>query len=61
MSKQGIILEGRYSEWKYYNSDHAFLAGKKGAKRVQELRALRDSASFPDLSQVAQVDRIAAD
>jgi len=61
MSKQGIILEGRYSEWKYYNSDHAFLAGKKGAKRVQELRALRDSASFPDLSQVAQMGRVAAD
>ena len=26
-----IILSGRYSEWEYYNSDHAFLAGKKAA------------------------------
>ena len=26
-----IILAGRYSEWEYYNSDHAFLAGKKAA------------------------------
>ena len=41
MSKQDIILEGRYSEWEYYNSDHAFLAGKTGAKRVQELRAAK--------------------
>ena len=27
-----IILAGRYSEWEYYNSDHAFLAGKKAAE-----------------------------
>jgi len=39
MSRHGIILEGRYSEWEYYNSDHAFLAGKKGADRVRELQA----------------------
>jgi UDP-galactopyranose mutase len=26
-----IILAGRYSEWEYYNSDHAFLAGRKAA------------------------------
>jgi len=30
-----IILAGRYSEWEYYNSDHAFLAGKKAAETVQ--------------------------
>ncbi|MCU1236650.1 MAG: UDP-galactopyranose mutase, partial [Candidatus Solibacter sp.] len=24
-----ILLAGRYSEWEYYNSDHAFIAGKK--------------------------------
>ena len=29
-----IELAGRYSEWEYYNSDHAFLAGKKAAERV---------------------------
>jgi protoporphyrinogen oxidase len=34
-----IILAGRYSEWEYYNSDHAFLAGKKAADRVLELAA----------------------
>lgn len=31
----GITLAGRYSEWEYYNSDHAFLAGKKAAEAVK--------------------------
>jgi UDP-galactopyranose mutase len=30
----GIVLSGRYSEWEYYNSDHAFLAGKRAAETV---------------------------
>jgi protoporphyrinogen oxidase/glycosyltransferase involved in cell wall biosynthesis len=30
-----ILLAGRYSEWEYYNSDHAFIAGKKVAEAVQ--------------------------
>ena len=29
-----VILAGRYSEWEYYNSDHAFLAGHKAALQV---------------------------
>jgi UDP-galactopyranose mutase len=29
-----ITLAGRYSEWEYYNSDHALLAGKKAAEAV---------------------------
>jgi UDP-galactopyranose mutase len=29
-----ILLAGRYSEWEYYNSDHAFIAGKKVADAV---------------------------
>jgi protoporphyrinogen oxidase/glycosyltransferase involved in cell wall biosynthesis len=29
-----ILLAGRYSEWEYYNSDHAFIAGKKAAEAV---------------------------
>ena len=33
-----IILAGRYSEWEYYNSDHAFVAGRKAAEQVRELR-----------------------
>ena len=34
----GIVLRGRYSEWEYYNSDHAFLAGKRAAEEVLEKR-----------------------
>jgi UDP-galactopyranose mutase len=29
-----IILAGRYSEWEYYNSDHAFIAGRKAAEQA---------------------------
>lgn len=39
-----IVLAGRYSEWEYYNSDHAFLAGQKAANRVIELAARRETA-----------------
>jgi UDP-galactopyranose mutase len=34
LAKHDIVLAGRYSEWEYYNSDHAFIAGKKAAERV---------------------------
>jgi protoporphyrinogen oxidase len=33
-----ITLVGRYSEWEYYNSDHALLAGKRGADIVRAKR-----------------------
>ena len=33
-----IHLSGRYSEWEYYNSDHAFLAGRKVAQTVEAAR-----------------------
>ena len=32
LDRHDIHLAGRYSEWEYYNSDHAFLAGKKAAE-----------------------------
>jgi UDP-galactopyranose mutase len=35
LSKYGILLAGRYSEWEYYNSDHAFIAGLKAARQVR--------------------------
>jgi protoporphyrinogen oxidase/glycosyltransferase involved in cell wall biosynthesis len=35
MEQHDITLSGRYSEWEYYNSDHAFLAGKKAAETVE--------------------------
>jgi protoporphyrinogen oxidase/glycosyltransferase involved in cell wall biosynthesis len=39
-----IILAGRYSEWEYYNSDHAFIAGKKAAEAAQRLASTRVAA-----------------
>ena len=38
LTTQDVVLAGRYSEWEYYNSDHAFLAGKKAADKVQQIR-----------------------
>jgi UDP-galactopyranose mutase len=38
LSRQDIVLAGRYAEWEYYNSDHAFVAGRKAADQVAELR-----------------------
>lgn len=32
-----ILLAGRYSEWEYYNSDHAFVAGQRVADTVRRL------------------------
>lgn len=34
LASRDIVLAGRYSEWEYYNSDHAFLAGKKAADQA---------------------------
>jgi UDP-galactopyranose mutase len=31
----GIVLAGRYAEWEYYNSDHAFLAGRRAAEQAR--------------------------
>jgi protoporphyrinogen oxidase len=39
-----ITLAGRYSEWEYYNSDHALLAGKKAAETVLALQAAKQPA-----------------
>jgi UDP-galactopyranose mutase len=38
LTARQIFLAGRYSEWEYYNSDHAFLAGKNAADRVRQLQ-----------------------
>ncbi len=39
LEARGVLLAGRYSEWEYYNSDHAFLAGKRAAERVRQSRS----------------------
>jgi protoporphyrinogen oxidase len=38
LKSKNILLAGRYSEWEYYNSDHAFVAGKNAADQVNELK-----------------------
>jgi hypothetical protein len=42
LEKQDILLAGRYSEWEYYNSDHAFIAGKSAAETVRQLQQKRE-------------------
>ncbi len=37
LAPHGIVLAGRYSEWEYYNSDHAFLAGRRAADAARAL------------------------
>jgi UDP-galactopyranose mutase len=39
VAQANILLAGRYSEWEYYNSDHAFVAGKKAAFQAQEMNS----------------------
>ncbi|WP_298011007.1 FAD-dependent oxidoreductase [uncultured Aquabacterium sp.] len=34
LASAGIVLAGRYSEWAYYNSDHAFVAGRRAADQA---------------------------
>jgi UDP-galactopyranose mutase len=51
LAKQDIELAGRYAEWEYYNSDHAFLAGRKAAEKVRA--ALDESARVAIASAAA--------
>jgi UDP-galactopyranose mutase len=44
LAEHDILLAGRYAEWEYYNSDHAFVAGRKAAERVRELQSRAMSA-----------------
>lgn len=56
LGQRDIVLAGRYSEWEYYNSDHAFLAGRKAAERVREMEGQRASkASGPEAFKVAHL------
>lgn len=47
LSGHGVILAGRYAEWEYYNSDHAFLAGKRAAEAAIAQSARRTAAQGP--------------
>jgi protoporphyrinogen oxidase len=35
LEARDIHLAGRYSEWEYFNSDHAFITGKHAAEQVK--------------------------
>jgi UDP-galactopyranose mutase len=56
---RNILLAGRYSEWEYYNSDHAFLAGKKAAERAmgQTLAAASGSIHRGDAEDAEEPQR----
>lgn len=43
LADRDIVLAGRYSEWEYYNSDHAFIAGKRAAESVG-IRSIADAS-----------------
>ena len=53
LAERDIILAGRYSEWEYYNSDHAFIAGRKAAEEA----AARLAPAYPT-SSVETVDSL---
>jgi UDP-galactopyranose mutase len=40
----GIVLAGRYAEWEYYNSDHAFIAGRRAAEQLRSGRGMASVA-----------------
>ena len=44
LAPQGILLAGRYSEWAYYNSDHAFIAGRNAAEQAAQFVAAEPPA-----------------
>ena len=50
LSSRDVTLAGRYAEWEYYNSDHAFVAGKKAAEQVSGLRQAAAGAKSRDRS-----------
>ena len=48
VARSNIILAGRYSEWEYYNSDHAFVAGRNAAAQAEVLnKQLTTDALLP--------------
>jgi UDP-galactopyranose mutase len=52
LGEQQILVAGRYGEWEYYNSDHAFIAGKKAAEQVKE-RSKRQ-LTVPALGEISR-------
>jgi hypothetical protein len=55
LAQHDIVLVGRYSEWEYYNSDHAFLAGKRGAEEVRKLQSKTTAPAVPTATRIRDV------
>jgi UDP-galactopyranose mutase len=51
--EQDIVLAGRYAEWEYYNSDHAFIAGRNAVEQVRQLRQ-SEYMGFPRAASLSQ-------
>ena len=45
-----IVLAGRYSEWAYYNSDHAFMAGRRAAQECLDDSTLTVGSELSSLA-----------
>lgn len=45
--RHDILLAGRYSEWEYYNSDHAFVAGRDVARAAMDAIDARRGLAAP--------------
>ncbi len=45
LESRDVLVAGRYGEWEYYNSDHAFIAGRTAAQRVRAMRRGRKAAA----------------
>jgi UDP-galactopyranose mutase len=53
LADAGVLLAGRYSEWAYYNSDHAFVAGRKAAEAALRRNAEPNDTMPPDVAAAA--------
>jgi protoporphyrinogen oxidase len=40
-----VILAGQYSEWAYYNADHAFMAGRRAAQECMATQSVKVSSA----------------
>ncbi len=56
---QRIVLAGRYSEWEYYNSDHAFIAGRNAARAAEDAGSVEPVSSQETLGVVSPVADVA--
>jgi UDP-galactopyranose mutase len=54
--ERDILLAGRYSEWEYYNSDHAFIAGRKVAETVRRSVPTKEPTQRSSMSRAAHDD-----